>query len=78
MTWANTRATTLAARVFRALMALVATFDLETCHLDSVNAFLNSPLAENVFCRFPDGFKKPGHCMKLNRALYGLVAEELL
>lgn len=78
MTWANTRATTLAARVFRALMALVAAFDLETCHLDSVNAFLNSPLAENVFCRFPDGFKKPGYCMKLNRAIYGLRSSPIL
>jgi len=59
-------------------MAFVAAFDLETCHLDSVNTFLNSPLAENVFCRFPDGFKKPGYCMKLNRALYGLRSSPIL
>src|SRR4051794_24360354 len=37
-----TYAATLAARTFRALMAVTAAFDLETRHLDAVNAFLNS------------------------------------
>ena len=68
----DTRATTLAARIFRALMALTAAFDLDTCHLDSVNAFLNSLLDETVYCEFPEGFEEPGHCMLLLRALYGL------
>jgi Reverse transcriptase (RNA-dependent DNA polymerase) len=74
----NTRATTLAARVFRALMALVAAFDLETAQLDSINAFLNSVLDEVVYCEFPEGFEESGNCLLLKRALYGLRRSPLL
>jgi Reverse transcriptase (RNA-dependent DNA polymerase) len=74
----NTRATTLAARVFRALVALVATFDLETVQLDSVNAFLNSVLDEVAYCEFPEGFEENGNCLLLKRALYGFRRSTLL
>ena len=66
------RAATLALRVFRMLMALVAAFDLETDQLDAINAFLNSPLDEEVYVRIPDGFKQPEKVWLLNQALYGL------
>ena len=70
----DARATTLAARVFRALMAIAAKFDLDMEHLDAVNAFLNSSLKENVYCEFPEGFEHedPDACILLLRALYGL------
>ena len=68
----TTYAATLAARTFRALMAVTAAFDLETRHLDAVNAFLNSSLDETIYCYFPDGFKQLGHCLLLLKALYGL------
>jgi hypothetical protein len=70
----DARATTLAARVFRALMAIAAAFDLDMEHLDAVNAFLNSSLKENVYCELPEGFKheNPDICILLLRALYGL------
>jgi hypothetical protein len=42
----DARATTLAARVFRALMETAA-FDLDMEHLDAVNAFINPSLNAN-------------------------------
>ncbi|EED13808.1 hypothetical protein TSTA_100530 [Talaromyces stipitatus ATCC 10500] len=68
----ETRAATLAARVFRLMMALAAVFDLEIVQYDAVNAFVNSALDEEVYTYFPDGFKKEGLVIKLRRALYGL------
>jgi Reverse transcriptase (RNA-dependent DNA polymerase) len=74
----DTYAATLAARIFRTLMAMVATCDLETHHLDAVNAFVNSQLDETAFCKFPDGFEQPNSCLLLLRALYGLHCSPLL
>jgi hypothetical protein len=68
----ETRAATLAARIFRMMMALAAVFDLEIVQLDAVNAFVNSDLDEEVYVWFPDGFKVPGKVMRLRKALYGL------
>ena len=45
----DTYAATLAARTFRTLMAMTAAYDLETHHLEAVNAFVNSQLDETVF-----------------------------
>jgi hypothetical protein len=42
------------------------------------NAFLNSLLDEEVYCKLPDGFTQPGKCIKLLRALYGLRRAPLL
>src|SRR5204863_8455012 len=74
----TTYAATLAARTFRALMAVTAAFDLETRHLDAVNAFLNSSLDETIYCHFPDGFKQLERCLLLLKALYGLCRSPLL
>jgi len=68
----DTYAATLAARIFRALMALTAAFDLETCQFDATNAFTNANLDEEVYIPFPEGFRQPGYCLLLLKALYGL------
>ncbi|EED15707.1 reverse transcriptase family protein [Talaromyces stipitatus ATCC 10500] len=68
----ETRAATLAARIFRMMMALAAVFDLEIVQLDAVNAFVNSDLDEEVYVYFLDGFRIPGKVIRLRKALYGL------
>ena len=71
----STYAATLAARSFRISMALAAHFDLEIKQYDVVNAFINAkrdPRSERVVCSLPDGFKKPGYCVEIDRALYGM------
>lgn len=76
----STYAATLAARSFRAAMAIAAHFDLEILQYDVVGAFLNALItSENpVFCDLPEGFRKAGLCVRLNRALYGLRDSPLL
>jgi hypothetical protein len=68
----ETFAATLAARVFRALMAIAAYFDLELQQLDAISAFTNSALRRKIYVRLPDGFYQPHKCLLLLRALYGL------
>ena len=41
-------------------MAIAAAFDLEIVQLDAVNAFLNSPINEETYIHYPEGYKKPG------------------
>jgi hypothetical protein len=38
-------------------MAIAAKFNLKTRQLDAVNAFINSPIDEEVYVSYPDGFK---------------------
>ena len=71
-------AATLAAKVFRALMAIAAYFDLEAVQLDAVSAFTNALMDETVFTQCPDGFKVPGKNLLLLRALYGLRRSPLI
>ena len=71
-------ATILAARVFRALIAIAAYFDLDIYQFDAINAFTNAYLNEDVYARFPDGFSVQGKCLKLIKALYGLPRSPLL
>ncbi|RMZ79296.1 hypothetical protein DV736_g6685, partial [Chaetothyriales sp. CBS 134916] len=71
-------AATLAAKSFRILMALAARWDLEIKQLDTVNAFPNSELDEEVYIELPDGFKQRGIIGRLLRALYGLRRSPLL
>jgi hypothetical protein len=68
----ETYAATVRMKIFRFILALIAAFDLDTWHADVTNAFLNSLLDEEVYCKLPDGFTQPGKCIKLLRALYGL------
>ena len=74
----DTYAATLAARSFRALMAIVAIFDLDCWQGDVVNAFANSVIDEVVYIKCPDGFVIKGKCLLLQRALYGLRRSPLL
>ena len=62
-TFEDTRAATLAARVFRLLMAIMAVFDLDAEHLDALNAFINSLIDEEAYVQYPPGVHrstKPG------------------
>jgi hypothetical protein len=68
----ETYAATVKMKIFRFILALTAAFDLDTWHADVTNAFLNSLLDEEVYCKLPDGFTQAGKCIKLLRALYGL------
>ena len=65
-------AATLAARIFRALMALMAAFNLESCQFDATNAFVNSDIDEELYIPYPEGFHRRGFCLRLLKALYGL------
>jgi hypothetical protein len=76
----STYATTLAARSFRTMMAIAAEFDLEIRQLDVAGAFLYASREDqpSVLCELPDGFTKPGKCVRLKRALYGLRDSPIL
>jgi len=73
----DTHAATLAIRIFRALMAIAAYFNLEIRQYDAVNAFTNAKLATPVYCYPPDGFDSD-NIWELYRALYGLKTSPLL
>jgi hypothetical protein len=70
----NTYAATLAARIFRVLMALTAVFNLETRQFDAMNAFANSLIDEPTYCRSSEGWvtNESPEILLLKRALYGL------
>ena len=74
----DTYAATLAARTFRALIAIAAAFDLELRQYDAINAFINSKLNEKIHCYAPEGFGRSGLCWQLLLALYGLKQSPLL
>jgi hypothetical protein len=74
----ETYAATLAAKVFRSLMAMAAHFDLDIYQFDAINAFINSYVDETIYVRYPDGFQVPGKCLRLVRALYGLPRSPFL
>jgi hypothetical protein len=71
--YGDTYAATLAARLFRALMALACAFNLKAMQYDVPSAFLNAFLDRTLYVRTPDGFQdKYGQILRLLRALYGL------
>lgn len=71
--YGETYAATLAARLFRALMALACAFGLKAMQYDVPNAFLNAMLDRPLHVQTPDGFQeKYGQTLRLLRALYGL------
>jgi hypothetical protein len=77
-TYLDTYATTLAVRIFRTLMAIMAAFNLETRQYDIVNAFTNSELDETVHCACLEGYTKEDSCLLLLRALYRLCRSPIL
>ena len=74
----DTRATTLAARTLRTMLAITAAFDLETMQMDAVNAFLNSKLTNPIYVNYPQGYGQKGHVLRLHQALYGLRISPIL
>lgn len=71
--YGDTYAATLAAKIFRCLIALAAAFDLELYQYDVLNAFLNAELDRPTYVRCPEGYEKElGQLLELKRALYGL------
>ena len=68
----NTYAATLAVQVFRALIAITAAYNLEAKQLDAVNAFINSAINKEVYCKCLSGYKNIGLCLLLLQALYRL------
>jgi hypothetical protein len=77
--WGDTYAATLAARVFRFLMALAAAFGLKAYQYDVLNAFLNAPLDKPVYVQTPEPYvRELGELLELKKALYGLKDAPLL
>ena len=74
----ETYTATLAARIFRALMAIAAAFDLEIRQYDAVNAFTNAKLSKPIYCYCPEGFDRSGYILEVLMALYGLKISPLL
>jgi hypothetical protein len=71
--YGDTYAATLAAKIFRCLIALAAAFDLELYQYDVLNAFLNAEIDRLMYVRCPEGYEgELGQLLKLKRALYGL------
>jgi hypothetical protein len=64
----------------RVFGAIVAAYDLDTCHIDDVKFFTQTPLAEPIFCEQMDGFVEGGYhpdgrsklVCRLNKGLEGL------
>jgi hypothetical protein len=75
----ETYTATLAARVFRFLIALAAYFNLEAKQFDTINTFTNARIKKPVWVRFPPGKQQlPGYVLLLLRALYSLRVSPLL
>ena len=72
LTLDDTYAATLAAKAFRALMAITATFELTAMQWDVTNAFCQAELDEVVYIECPPGHGRPGFCLRLLKPLYGL------
>ncbi|CEM02628.1 unnamed protein product [Vitrella brassicaformis CCMP3155] len=58
--------------IVRSAFALANQLNLEIHQMDINTAFLNAPLDKPVFMRCPPGYEKPGHVVRLRKALYGL------
>jgi hypothetical protein len=75
----DTHAATLAARIFRSLIALMAAFGLKAFQYDVLNAFLNARVNRKIFVQIPEGYVNQfGPLIRLWRALYGLKKAPLL
>ena len=69
----ETFAPTPAASCIRLLGALACELNLDLCHFDAEQAFVQSSLDEDVFMRLPQGCgEMSGKVVRLDRSLYGL------
>ena len=72
----ETYAPTPSAACIRLLASIACEYDLDLCHFDAEQAFVQSELEEEVFLRLPQGCgKMSGRVVRLNRSLYGLRQE---
>jgi hypothetical protein len=74
----DTYVATLVAQTFRAIIAIVAAFDLETRQYDAINAFANASLKALVACQCLEGYEKSNNALWVQRALYGLKTSPIL
>ncbi|CEM19559.1 unnamed protein product [Vitrella brassicaformis CCMP3155] len=58
--------------IVHSAVALANQLNLEIHQMDINTAFLNAPLDKPVFIRCPPGYERPGHLVRLRKALYGL------
>ena len=59
----------------KAVLALVATWDLHLEQMDVKTAFFHGDLEEQIYMQQPEGFSQPGHehlVCRLKKSLYGL------
>jgi hypothetical protein len=66
----NVYAATLASKIFRMIMTLVADFHLKIRQLNAVNVFLNVFNDEKIYCHMSNEYKQLKKILKLLRALY--------
>ena len=66
-------APTVAVSSVRLLTAMACELDLDLCHFDIEQAFVQSDLEENVYMRLPQGCgRMSGKIVRPNKTLYGL------
>ena len=66
-------APTVAVSSVRLLAALACELNLDLCHFDIEQAFVQSDLEEDVYMRLPQGCGRlSGKIVRLNKSLYGL------
>jgi hypothetical protein len=66
----NVYAATLALKIFRMMMTLIADFHFKIKQLDAVNVFLNVFNDEKIYCHISNEYKNLKKILKLLRALY--------
>ena len=74
----NIYAITLAIRIFRALIIIITTFDLETKQYDAINAFINSEIDESIYCISSQKWNDSEKLFFFFRALYELKQSSTL
>ena len=69
----ETFAPTVSSSCVRLLSAIACELDLDLCHFDVDQAFVQSDLDEDVFLRLPKGCGElSGQVVRLSKSLYGL------
>ena len=71
--FSETFAPTVSTSCVRLLSAIVCECDLDLCHFDVDQAFVQANTEEDVFLRLPEGYGDlSGKIVRLNQSLYGL------